>query len=202
MIMDSSLSFDTAMAHHTEIAVFACGCFWCLEAQFQHLDGVISIEAGYTGGHVPNPSYEEVCSGETGHAEACRIVFSPQKISFQELLAAFFRAHDPTQLNRQGNDIGTQYRSALFFQNESQQLAIELLINQLTQHHVYDNPIVTEVNPAGTFYPAENYHNNYFNLHPGNPYCQVVIQPKVRHFLSYLKEKDGFSGSVTPSGIA
>lgn len=173
-----------------EVAVFACGCFWCLEAQFQHLEGVVRIEPGFTGGHIPNPSYEQVCTGSTGHAEACKIVFSPSKISFRELLSAFFRAHDPTQLNRQGNDIGTQYRSALYYLNETQKSEIDKCLEYLTLHRVFEKPIVTEVFPATIFYPAENYHLDYYNQHGENPYCSLVIKPKVNHFLNYLKARE------------
>jgi peptide-methionine (S)-S-oxide reductase len=173
----------------TEVAVFACGCFWCLEAQFQHLNGVVSIEPGFTGGSLPHPTYEQVCTGKTGHAEACRINFDPKEISYQDLLGAFFQAHDPTQLNRQGNDIGTQYRSALFYLDAFQKTEIENYLALLTAQKVFEKPIVTEVLPAADFYPAEDYHLDYYNRHGENPYCSVVIQPKVKHFLKYLMEK-------------
>lgn len=170
-----------------ETALFACGCFWCLEAQFQHLDGVVEIIPGFTGGHWPHPTYEQVCRGNTGHAETCRITFDTQKITYKQLLMAFFKAHDPTQLNRQGNDIGTQYRSALFYFNEQQQVEIKECLALLRSKNVYAQPIVTQVCAATTFYPAENYHKDYYNLHGDNPYCSLVVQPKVKKFLKYLE---------------
>lgn len=174
---------------NNEVAIFACGCFWCLEAQFQYLNGVITIQPGFTGGTVPHPSYEQVCTGRTGHAESCKITFDPMLISYPELLGAFFKAHDPTQLNRQGNDIGTQYRSALFYLNDSQKKDIENCLNFLEENKIYDRPVVTQVLPAAAFYPAEDYHKNYFNLHGDKPYCQFVVQPKVQHFLKFLNEQ-------------
>jgi len=170
-----------------ETALFACGCFWCLEAQFQHLEGVLDIVPGFTGGHLPHPTYEQVCTGNTGHAETCKIIFDTGKISYKQLLMAFFKAHDPTQLNRQGNDIGTQYRSALFYLNEEQHMAIEACLALLRSEKVYDRPIVTEVCAATTFYPADDYHKDYYNLHGDNPYCTLVVQPKVKKFLKYLE---------------
>lgn len=169
-----------------ETAILACGCFWCLEAQFQYLEGVLQIEPGFTGGHLPSPTYQEVCTGTTGHAEACRITFNPKVIAYEDLLFAFFKAHDPTQLNRQGNDIGTQYRSAVFFKDDVQKEEAEKIISILEKNKVYESPVVTQVAPATVFYPAEDYHKNYYNLHGENPYCQLVVQPKVKHFLEYL----------------
>ncbi|HET8574259.1 MAG TPA: peptide-methionine (S)-S-oxide reductase MsrA [Edaphocola sp.] len=177
---------DTQLFMNAGTAIFACGCFWCLEAQFQHLDGVLEIIPGFTGGHVPHPTYEQVCTGTTGHAEACKITFDAGKISYKQLLMAFFEAHDPTQLNRQGNDIGTQYRSALFYLDEEQHAEIEACLELLTAQGVYDRPIVTQVCPATAFYPADDYHKDYYNLHGDNPYCALVVQPKVKKFLRYL----------------
>lgn len=171
-------------------AIFAAGCFWCLEAQFQFLEGVKEIISGFTGGQTPQPTYKQVCTGTTGHAEACKITFDKEIISYQSLLFAFFKTHDPTQLNRQGNDIGTQYRSAIFYLDEFQKAAVEECLTFLEKNHVYDKPIVTEVTKAKEFYPAENYHKDYFNLNGDNPYCSLVVAPKVRHFLDYLQEKE------------
>ncbi|WP_232831745.1 peptide-methionine (S)-S-oxide reductase MsrA [Taibaiella helva] len=168
--------------HKTEIATFAAGCFWCVEAQFQQLDGVKKVESGYTGGHVAHPSYKEVCTGTTGHAEACNITYDPSVISFDELLAAFFTAHDPTQLNRQGNDIGTQYRSGVYYHNEEQKEKAEYYIKKLNEEKAYPNPIVTEVKPYGAFYVAEDYHQNYYNQNGEEGYCRMVIRPKLDKF--------------------
>ncbi len=168
--------------HKTDTATFAAGCFWCVEAQFQQLNGVEKVISGYTGGQVPNPSYKEVCSGTTGHAEACNIVYDPSVISYDELLAAFFTAHDPTQLNRQGNDIGTQYRSGVYYHNDEQKEKAEYYIKRLNDEKAYDNPVVTEVKPYGAFYVAENYHQNYYNENGEEGYCRMVIRPKLDKF--------------------
>lgn len=168
--------------HKTEIASFAAGCFWCVEAQFQQLEGVEKVESGYTGGHVANPTYKEVCTGTTGHAEACNITYDPSVISYDELLAAFFMSHDPTQLNRQGNDIGTQYRSGIYYHNETQKEKAEYYIKKLNEEKAYPNPIVTEVKPYGTFYKAEDYHQNYYNQNGEEGYCRMVIRPKLDKF--------------------
>jgi len=171
-----------------QTATFAAGCFWCVEAQFQQLAGVKEVISGYTGGTVKNPSYEAVCTGKTGHAEAVNIVYDPDSISFEKLLEAFFVAHDPTQLNRQGNDIGTQYRSAIFYHDSLQQETATLLIKRLNEENVYPLPIVTSVEPYGPFYEAEDYHKNYYKLNPDNPYCQYVIQPKMEKFKKVFKD--------------
>lgn len=173
-----------------KVAYFAAGCFWCLEAQFQHLPGVVSIKPGFMGGLLEFPTYEEVHKGNTGHAETCKITYDPANISFEKLLLAFFNSHDPTQLNRQGNDIGTQYRSAFFYQNEEEKEQIETCIKKLEAASVYDQPIVTEVSPADIFYPAEDYHSNYYNQHGDNPYCDLVVKPKVKKFLKYLANEN------------
>lgn len=174
-----------------DTAIFAAGCFWCVEAQFLSLEGVLSVQSGYTGGHLLNPTYEQVCSGQTGHAEAIKITYDPNIISFDQLLAAFFLAHDPTQLNRQGNDIGTQYRSAIFPINEIQTTKAKQYIDTLNARQVYHSPIVTTIEPFKKFFNAEDYHNNYLANNPQNPYCQMVVKPKLEKFQevfsSYLK---------------
>lgn len=173
----------------TEVAYLAAGCYWCLEGQFQYLDGVVEIEPGFMGGSTVNPTYEEVCTGTTGHAEICRITFQPSEISFKELLQAFFKAHDPTQLNRQGNDIGTQYRSAIFYTDENQKSTAMEMIQLMEGHQVFEQKIVTEVSKAEEFYPTEANHKNYFKLNPRVPYCAFVIQPKVVDFLGFINSK-------------
>lgn len=165
-----------------QVATLAGGCFWCVEAVFRDLEGVLSVESGYTGGHVANPTYEQVCTGETGHAEAVRILFDPDVISYRELLEVFFSIHDPTTLNRQGEDVGTQYRSAIFYHSPEQESTARAVIFELFDRRVYDDPIVTEVVPAGPFYRAEDYHQRYFERNPNQPYCAAVVSPKVRKF--------------------
>lgn len=162
-----------------EIATLGGGCFWCLEAAFNELEGVISVVSGYSGGQVENPSYEAVCNGDTGHAEVVRVSFDPSVIGFNDLLAAFFAIHDPTTLNRQGNDVGTQYRSVIFYHTLEQKAVAQDMITKLSHEGIWDQPIVTEVLPAAVFYPAEEYHNDYFNRHSQQPYCRVVVAPKV-----------------------
>ncbi len=162
-----------------EIATLAGGCFWCLEAVYLELRGVLGVQSGYAGGHVPHPSYELVCTGSTGHAEVVQVTFDPDEISYRELLDVFFTIHDPTTLNRQGNDVGTQYRSAVFYHSPEQQATVEQAIAELAAEKVWDDPIVTEVVPFTEFYPAEEYHRDYFRLHPEQAYCRAVIAPKV-----------------------
>jgi peptide-methionine (S)-S-oxide reductase len=173
----------------TDIATFGTGCFWCTEAVFQELKGVIKVSSGYMGGQVANPTYEEVCTGTTGHAECLRIVYDPSAITYDELLEVFWESHDPTQLNRQGNDVGTQYRSAIFYHNAGQKEKAEHYKAQLNKEGVYPKPIVTEITPAGTFYTAEDYHQNYYNTHGSQPYCYLVIRPKVEKFEKVFKNK-------------
>lgn len=173
----------------TDTATFATGCFWCTEAKFQQLKGVTKVISGFTGGHVANPSYKQVCTGTTGHAEACNIIYDPDQISYDELLAAFFVAHDPTQLNRQGNDIGTQYRSAIFYHNAFQKQKADYYIGRLNVEKAYKNKIVTEVAPYTVFYKAEDYHQNYYNLNSSQPYCKYVIQPELDKFKAVFKDK-------------
>jgi peptide-methionine (S)-S-oxide reductase len=174
---------------HSATATFGAGCFWCTEAQFQQLKGVSKVVSGYMGGAVKNPSYKEVCTGSTGHAEVTTVYYDPAIISFDELLAAFFVSHDPTQLNRQGNDIGTQYRSVVFYHNAEQKLKAEGYIKKLNEEKVYPGNIVTEVSAADTFYPAEDYHQNYYNQNGSEPYCHFVIQPKLEKFKKVFKDK-------------
>jgi peptide-methionine (S)-S-oxide reductase len=162
-----------------EVATLAGGCFWCTEAAFSIIRGVEKIEPGYTGGTVPNPSYEQVTTGTTGHAEAAQITFDPKVISYREILEIFFTMHDPTQLNRQGPDVGTQYRSVIFYHNEEQKKIAEKLIDELTDEAIFDKPIVTSVEPLKVFYNAEIYHKDYYKKHPKEPYCQAVIAPKI-----------------------
>jgi len=165
-----------------EIATLAGGCFWCLEAVYQNMAGVRLVESGYMGGHVDNPTYDQVCSGRTGHAEVVRVTFDPAVTSFREILGVFFSIHDPTTRDRQGNDIGTQYRSAIFYHDESQRAAAEEIVRELTTDNVFPSPIVTSIEPATAFYKAEAYHQNYFREHPQQPYCAYVVAPKVEKF--------------------
>lgn len=172
-----------------DTATFGAGCFWCVEAQFQLLNGVISVASGYSGGTVKNPSYKEVCTGTTGHAEVCQIIYDPAIISYDELLAAFWQTHDPTQLNRQGNDVGTQYRSVIFYHNSKQKELAEKYKNELNKSGAWDKPIVTEISPYTIFYKGEDYHQNYFNANGEEMYCQYVIQPKVEKFRKVFQSK-------------
>lgn len=170
-------------------ATFAGGCFWCIEAAFNSLQGVIKATSGYCGGETLNPTYESICSGKTGHAEVVQVTFDESIISYQYLLAIFFTLHDATQLNRQGNDIGTQYRSAIFYHDETQQQLAEQYINALTNESVFDAPIVTTVNKLTEFYPAEDFHQGYFLQNPNQGYCAMVISPKFNKFKATHKEK-------------
>ena len=172
-----------------EVATLGGGCFWCLEAVFDGLQGVESVESGYTGGKAANPTYEQVCNGNTGHAEVVRVTFDPQAISFREILEVFFAIHDPTTLNCQGNDTGTQYRSAIFYHSPEQKAATEQLIAELTAEKTFGDPIVTEVTPAQAFYVAEGYHQEYFANNSAQPYCQFVVAPKVAKFRKKFAER-------------
>jgi peptide-methionine (S)-S-oxide reductase len=173
-----------------EVATLANGCFWCTEAIFEQLDGVISAESGYTAGEKPNPTYKEVCTGETGHAECLQITYDPTKITFDELLEVFWQTHDPTTLNRQGGDVGTQYRSGVFYHNEEQKQKAEKYKAELDKSGAFDNPIVTEITAFTKFYPAEDYHQQYFELNENkNPYCKMVIRPKLDKFEKVFKDK-------------
>ncbi len=177
-----TMNIQDSLPQGKAAATFGAGCFWCVEAVFQQLDGVDTVISGYCGGNVPNPTYREVCYGKTGHAEVCRIVYDTTKISYRDLLQALFMSHDPTQLNRQGNDIGTQYRSAIFYHNDAQKAEAEKVIAELTADKVFSSPIVTTLEPLQTFYAAEDYHQNYYNLNGDEPYCSFVIKPKVEKF--------------------
>lgn len=165
-----------------ETATLAAGCFWCVEAVFDALKGVETVVSGYSGGHTENPTYGEVCSETTGHAEVVQIRFDPSELAFKELLQVYFTVHDPTALNRQGNDIGTSYRSAIFYHSDDQKRIAEEVIAEITAEGIYDNPIVTEVTAFDKFYPAEDYHQEYFANNPNQPYCEVVVAPKVAKF--------------------
>ena len=184
----------SAAQTNMEVATLGGGCFWCLEAVFDDLKGVISVESGYTAGKNPNPTYEAVCGGRTGHAEVMQITFDPAVVTFKEVLEVFFVIHDPTTLNRQGNDSGTQYRSAIFYHSPEQKAASEQVIANLGSAGLWRDPVVTEVTPATAFYIAEEYHQKYFARNPGAGYCQFVVAPKVakfrKHFLSKLKKAD------------
>ena len=172
-----------------EIATLGGGCFWCVEAVFDELRGVESVESGYAGGSVANPTYAQVCTGRTGHAEVAQITFNPSVISFKEILQVFFTVHDPTTLNRQGEDVGTQYRSVIFYHNDEQKRIAEEVIKEIDAEKIWDNRIVTEVAPFNEFFKAEDYHQEYYVNNPGQPYCQVVIAPKVVKFRKKFKEK-------------
>ncbi len=165
-----------------ETATLGAGCFWCVEAVFDDLKGVESVESGYSGGHTENPTYQEVCSETTGHAEVVNVTFNPDEISFKEVLQVFFSVHDPTQLNRQGNDIGTSYRSAIFYHTDEQKRVAEETIKEVEAEGVYDKPIVTQIAPFDKFYIAENYHQEYFANNPNQPYCAAIVAPKVAKF--------------------
>ena len=172
-----------------DTATFGTGCFWCTEAIFQQLKGVKKVTSGYSGGQIANPTYKEVCTGTTGHAECIQVLYDPKEISFDELLQVFWESHDPTSLNRQGNDVGTQYRSAIFYQNDDQRRIAEGYKKELNEKKVFEKPIVTEISPLKNFYPAEDYHQNYYNNNGDQPYCYFVIKPKLEKFEKVFKEK-------------
>jgi peptide-methionine (S)-S-oxide reductase len=181
---------DSKTATSLDTATFANGCFWCTEAVFEELKGVVSATSGYTGGHIKNPTYKEVCTGETGHAECIQIVYDTTLISFDELLEVFWTTHDPTTLNRQGNDVGTQYRSGIFYHSEIQRSKAQAYKEALDKSGAWDRPIVTEITPFNIFYPAEDYHQQYFEINGNsNPYCQYVIQPKLEKFRKVFEKK-------------
>ena len=176
-------------ANKYELATFGQGCFWCAEAIFAQLKGVTKVESGYSGGKTTNPTYKEVCSGQTGHAEVVQITFDPTLISYDELLEVFWKTHDPTTLNRQGNDVGTQYRSVIFFHNQEQKRLAEAYKQKLDAEKIWNNPIVTEISPTTKFYKAEDYHQEYFANNPSQAYCQYVIVPKIEKFEKVFKAK-------------
>jgi len=189
--MTSSLTSPSTeeTTFRTDTATFGTGCFWCTEAIFQQLDGVLKVSSGYSGGQVKNPTYKEVCEGTTGHAECVEIVYDPAKITFDDLLEVFWQTHDPTTLNRQGNDVGTQYRSAIFYHNDEQKAKAEKYKAELNKSGAWDKPIVTEITPASAFYVAENYHQDYYNNNGSAPYCYYVIRPKLEKFEKVFKSK-------------
>ena len=170
------------MTANAKTAVLGGGCFWCLDAVFRDLDGVLEVESGYAGGTVANPSYEAVCSGRTGHAEVVRVTFDPGRLSFEDLLRVFFAIHDPTTKNRQGNDVGTQYRSVIFAQDDEQRAAAQRVVREIEEAKLYPGRVVTEIAGADTYYPAERYHQDYFDNNPAQPYCMFVVAPKVAKF--------------------
>jgi peptide-methionine (S)-S-oxide reductase len=170
-------------------ATFGAGCFWCVEAVFQNLIGVSKVISGYAGGHSENPTYHQVCSGSTGHAEVAQITYDPSEVSYRELLEVFWKTHDPTTLNRQGNDTGTQYRSVIFYHDQDQKREAEEVMKLLQENNVWPDPIVTEIAPLAKFYPAEDYHQNYYHQQGDQPYCQVVIRPKLKKFRDVFRDK-------------
>lgn len=172
-----------------DTATFGAGCFWCTEAQFQQLKGVLTVQSGYMGGKTPNPTYKQVCTGNTGHAEVTRVTFDPSVISYDQLLAAFWQTHDPTTLNRQGADVGTQYRSAIFYYTPEQKEIADKYKAQLNAENAFNNPVVTEISPAVDFYVAEDYHQNYYNENGSQPYCQMVVRPKLEKFKKVFADK-------------
>jgi peptide-methionine (S)-S-oxide reductase len=172
-----------------EQATFGAGCFWCTEAVFQNLKGVTKVVSGYMGGTKPNPTYLEICQGNTGHAEVIQIEYDEAIISFDELLLVFFKTHDPTTRNRQGNDVGTQYRSVIFYYDQDQKQKAQTMIDNLTREMVFDRSIITEITPVSQFYEAEDYHQNYFNQNTNKPYCAFVIQPKLNKFIQEFRDK-------------
>jgi peptide-methionine (S)-S-oxide reductase len=184
---------DTTMtiqdSTQTDSAVFAGGCFWCLDAVYRNLQGVTDVVSGYSNGHTENPNYKEVCTGNTGYAEVVKIHFDPEKVGYADLLEIFWRIHDPTHLNRQGNDVGTQYRSGIYYLNDEQKLTAEASLQALIQAEVYNDPIVTEILPLQNWYPAEDYHQDYFRQNPQNPYCNYVVGEKVEKFKKLFREK-------------
>ena len=188
-MMSSEISVSHPEAANADTATFGTGCFWCTEALFQQLDGVISATSGYSGGHVENPTYKEVCEGTTGHAEVIQIVYDPKKITFDDLLEAFWQSHDPTSLKRQGNDVGPQYMSVIFYHNQEQKEKAEKYKAELDKAKAFDKPIVTEISPYSKFYVAENYHQEYYDNNGKQPYCYFVIRPKLDKFKKVFKDK-------------
>jgi len=189
MSTEQNTSEKMSTEQSKELATLAGGCFWCLEAVYKTLRGVTGVVSGYAGGDVKNPTYYQVCEGTTGHAEVVQITFDPRAVTFRELLEVFFTIHDPTTLNRQGADIGTQYRSAIFYHTPEQRDTAEQLIAELNTARLWDSPIVTEVAPLKTFYPAEDYHQNYFDNNPSQPYCRAIVAPKVSKFRKQFLDK-------------
>jgi peptide-methionine (S)-S-oxide reductase len=180
---------QTSLQNGKELATLGGGCFWCLEAVYLEMKGIEKVESGYCGGTVPNPTYYQVCEGDTGHAEVVQLTFDPREVSFKDILKVFFTIHDPTTLNRQGADVGTQYRSAIFYHNQEQKRIAEETLKELSEEKIWDSPIVTQIAPLDIFYVAEDYHQEYFANNPYQPYCQYVVAPKVAKFRKYFIEK-------------
>ena len=189
MVGTNAMSQTSSNAQTKETITLGGGCFWCTEAVFEQLKGVEKVESGYSGGTVPNPTYQQVCSGDTGHAEVSQITFDPKVISLKEILEVFFTVHDPTTLNQQGNDVGTQYRSAIFYRNAEQKTVARQVIKEIEAAKIWNRRIVTELEPFKEFYKAEDYHQEYFRLHGQQPYCRVVIAPKVAKFREHFRDK-------------
>lgn len=187
--MTADLTSRLNSNYKTDTATFGTGCFWCTEAIFEQLNGVLKVSSGYSGGHVNNPTYKDVCDGTTGHAEVVQVVYDPEKISYDELLEVFWQTHDPTTLNRQGNDVGTQYRSAIFYHNDEQKQKAEKYKTELNASGAFKNPIVTEISPFSKFFVAENYHQDYYINNGSQPYCYYVIKPKMEKFQKVFKDK-------------
>jgi peptide-methionine (S)-S-oxide reductase len=184
-----SIMSSKAQSGENEVAMLGAGCFWCVEAVFEELNGVIAVESGYMGGHVENPTYRAVCTGTTGHAEIAKVTFDPSVVSFKEVLEVFWQTHDPTTLNRQGADVGTQYRSAVFYMSEEQKETAEFYKKKLNESGAFNGPIVTEITEASTYYAAEDYHQNYYALNANQGYCQFVIKPKLEKFRKAFADK-------------
>ena len=189
MANNLTASLTSNEGNSTDTATFGTGCFWCTEAIFQQLKGVLKVESGYSGGHVDKPTYKEVCEGTTGHAEVVQVIYDPAQLTYDELLEVFWQTHDPTTLNRQGNDVGTQYRSAIFYHNKEQKTKAEKYKAELDSSKAFDKPIVTEITPFSSFYIAENYHQDYYNSNGTQPYCYYVIRPKLDKFKKVFKDK-------------
>jgi peptide-methionine (S)-S-oxide reductase len=187
MMQDENNAHTTSDGKGVETITLGAGCFWCVEAVFRRLNGVVEVQSGYSGGHTDQPSYKEVCSGTTGHAEVVQVIFHPDVVSVQQVLEVFFSTHDPTTLNRQGADVGTQYRSAIFYHNDHQREVAAKAIQAANESGEFASPIVTEITPFIKFFPAENYHNDYFELHGEQPYCRIVIAPKLEKFKSKFR---------------
>jgi len=185
----NAMSQTVTNSQANEVITVGGGCFWCTEAVFEQLKGVEKVESGYSGGTVPNPTYEQVCAGDTGHAEVSQITFDPKVVSLKVILEVFFTVHDPTTLDRQGNDVGTQYRSAIFYRNDEQKAVAKQVIKEITAAKIWDGQIVTQLSPFKMFYKAEDYHQEYFKLHGKQPYCQMVIAPKVAKFREHFRDK-------------
>jgi peptide-methionine (S)-S-oxide reductase len=185
----NAMSQTVTNSQANEVITIGGGCFWCTEAVFEQLKGVEKVESGYSGGTVPNPTYEQVCTGDTGHAEVSQITFDPKVVSLKVILEVFFTVHDPTTLDRQGNDVGTQYRSAIFYRNDDQKAVAKQVIKEIAAAKIWDGQIVTQLSPFKAFYKAEDYHQEYFKLHGKQPYCQMVIAPKVAKFRQHFRDK-------------